>query len=110
MNTQEVLKALATVAPKYFDETYVDWSEIGHKYEPFTIDGVAYDVVVNYGGEGLGDERYVIISATTDDVTQYFRIDGWYSSYDGTTFEDPTDLYEVVPEDRVVTFYDKKVK
>ena len=41
-----------------------------------------------YGGEGQGDEYWVVFSVEKDSEKTFFRLDGWYSSYDGSSFDD----------------------
>lgn len=61
--------------------------------------GPAY-VVEDFGGEGQGETRYVIFQVGE----QFFEVDGYYASWDGTTWEDPTP-YEVAAKDVVVVKY-----
>lgn len=58
-----------------------------------------------YGGEGKGDEFWVVIKIEGHDgTTRYFRQDGWYQSYSGGELDGET--YEVKPTPRTVTFYE----
>jgi hypothetical protein len=65
--------------------------------------GPAY-VVENVGGEGQGEIRYVVFQVGD----QFFQVDGYYASWDGTTWEDPTP-YEVEAKEVVVIKYEQKV-
>lgn len=42
----------------------------------------------NIGGEGQGDYAAVIFSIETDEGKRYFRQSGYYSSYEGTDWDD----------------------
>lgn len=64
--------------------------------------GPAY-LVEDFGGEGQGVERWVVFSVGG----QFFEADGYYASWDGTTWEDPTP-YEVEAVQVMVTQYQKK--
>lgn len=64
--------------------------------------GPAYEVE-DFGGEGQGDTRYVVFSVGD----QFFRVDGYYASWDGTTWESPNP-YEVEPVQVMVTEYHRK--
>jgi hypothetical protein len=56
----------------------------------------------HYGGEGQGDEYYNVWYFPLHGV--YLRIDGYYQSYDGASFEN--EPYEVRPQERVITVYE----
>jgi hypothetical protein len=56
------------------------------------------------GGEGDGELRYAVYSFTDKTGTKYFRKDGYYASYDGTTWDGA--FREVTPHERVVIFYE----
>ena len=59
-------------------------------------------VVDEYGGEGQGDEYWVVYHFVEHDI--YIRVDGWYSSYEGSEFEDYG--YEVRPTEKTITVYE----
>jgi hypothetical protein len=60
--------------------------------------------VDSYGGEGKGDEYWVVFSVTDWGVTRHFRMDGWYASYSGAEFDG--DLKEVAPKQKVITVWE----
>lgn len=74
------------------------------KYEwanaPVLPSGPAY-LVEDFGGEGQGEERWVVFSVGD----QLFKVEGYYASWDGTTWDDPTP-FEVKPKDVVVVRYE----
>jgi hypothetical protein len=49
----------------------------------------------HYGGEGKGDQYWNVFSVEHNGEKTYFRIDGWYASYDGSHFDDCYEFYEV---------------
>lgn len=54
-----------------------------------------FEGVEDFGGEGLGETRYFVVSLTDPDgEVQYFRADGYYASWDGDNW-DGAKLYEV---------------
>jgi hypothetical protein len=69
-----------------------------------TLGGFDAKIVEDVGGEGQGDTRYVVFSLSDGTNTRYFRKDGYYASYDGSTWDG--EFREVTPIDRVVTFYE----
>lgn len=58
--------------------------------------------VDQYGGEGQGDTWYSVKHFKDHDV--YIRIDGYYSSYNGTDFEEGYGR-EVKPKEKVITVF-----
>jgi hypothetical protein len=81
------------------DEGNVNWDAVGEALygtkEWHTAD---YSVKLEdeFGGEGKGDEYYYVWSITTKDGTQYFKVDAYYSSWNGTHWDD-AELTEVEP-------------
>jgi hypothetical protein len=56
----------------------------------------------SYGGEGKGEDWFVVLNFVDHGV--FIRVDGWYTSYDGTDFN--KDPYEVVPRKKTITVYE----
>lgn len=93
---------------------YIDWNAAQGlfswgKYEDKAIkhNGIAVSLAEQHGGEGQGDEYWIVFNAVSDGQEQYFRIDGWYSSYNGSEFEDD-DLFEVAPVERTYISWEAK--
>jgi len=64
------------------------------------------EAVTQVGGEGQGDEWYIIFYFTDHNV--YLKCDGYYQSYNGTEFYDGWgDCYEVKPQEKTITVYEK---
>jgi hypothetical protein len=59
--------------------------------------------VSHYGGEGEGETWYSVKYFKDHDV--YIRIDGYYQSYDGTTFDEGYGV-EVRPKEKTITVYE----
>lgn len=63
--------------------------------------------VADFGGEGKGDERWMVVSVTfLDGTVKLYRKEGYYASYDGTTWDEDFTLREVTAQEKVVIFYD----
>jgi hypothetical protein len=80
------------------------WMHI--KYEAdsaSTPDGFTAKVEAQYGGEGQGDQYWVVISLSDGETTRYFRKDGWYASYDGGELDGDTS--EVKPQEKTIVVY-----
>jgi hypothetical protein len=91
-----------------FDDYASAWNWA--KYETpdeATKDGLTAKRVAEFGGEGEGDQYWVVISLSDGETTRYFRRDGWYASYDGGTLDG--DTYEVRPQEKTIVVYDDKV-
>lgn len=59
----------------------------------------------SHGGEGQGDDYWVVIRITAPDGSvRFFRQDGWYQSYSGGELDG--DTYEVKPTPKTVVFYE----
>lgn len=68
----------------------------------YVINGVDMKhIEKNGGGEGGGEHCETVVQAGD----KYYKIVYSYYSYDGYNYED-ADVYEVVPVERLVTFYE----
>ena len=63
--------------------------------QPLDYHGYKLNVVEQRGGEDQGSDYWVVFSAEKDGEKKYFKLQGWYASYEGHTYEDYTDFYEV---------------
>lgn len=61
--------------------------------------------IARYGGEGQGETWYSVKHFKDHDV--YIRVDGFYSSYNGTDFNGGWgDCSEVRPQQKTITVYE----
>lgn len=61
--------------------------------------------VDSYGGEGQGERWWSVKHFTDHDV--YIRVDGYYSSYEGVTFDGWKDsCSQVLPKERKIVVYE----
>lgn len=58
----------------------------------------------DYGGEGKGDDYWVVFSITQEDITRFFKKSGWYQSYSGGELDG--ELEEVTPKAKVITVWE----
>jgi hypothetical protein len=65
-----------------------------------------WEKIHKYGGEGKGETWFVVYYFERHDV--YIRIDGYYSSYDGVSFNNSweDDAKEVKPQEKTITVYE----
>lgn len=63
-------------------------------------------VIETVGGEGQGDHAHVVFKLVdaVGSVT-YYKVDGYYSSYDGVDW-DGSDLYSVQKREKTITVYE----
>lgn len=83
-----------------------DWSELGWHGGRVRINGVDYEWenVADKGGEGQGEYRAIVFSITdSSGDTRLFRKEGYYQSYDGSTWDG--DFSEVEAYEKTVTDY-----
>ncbi len=61
------------------------------------LEGCKVELVDRYGGEGQGDTYYAVYKVTTPDgEVKHYQVDGWYASYDGSSY---SDTFEVEPRE-----------
>ncbi len=96
----EVLNAITEFTEGDLDEFWYDTDQIA-----LSVNGITEmtSVVEDFGGEGQGDARYVVFKLGE----QFFRKEGYYTSYDGSTWDG--DFFECFPVIREVTFYERNL-
>lgn len=72
-------------------------------YSPEELELGEVKKVDSYGGPDKGSTWYIVQYFVEHDV--YIRTDGWYSSYDGTYFDEGYGSV-VKPVEKMVTFYE----
>jgi len=101
--------------PGYGTKEYNEWhkqlQELSSKYdisrqEWKQKEGLDWIEVDQYGGEGQGDTWYSIKHFPNDNI--YIRIDGYYQSYDGVSFDGGYDecCTQVKPVEKTITVYE----
>lgn len=96
------------------EDTFEDiWHEYVHetlemldyrKDKPWFLPSGQVKLIEDFGGEGLGEVRYIIFSVGD----RIFRVNGYYASWDGTTWEDPTPEEVVAKEVMKVEYVTKE--
>lgn len=56
----------------------------------------------SYGGEGGGEEYWMVLEVEFSDVIKTFELSGYYASYDGGYYNE---IKEVKPMDKVITVW-----
>lgn len=67
----------------------------------FTSEGIEFRQVEQFGGEGQGDNYWIVFSSTRDNKTQFWMVPGWHASHVGSELS-WAELYEVKRVQKVV--------
>lgn len=64
---------------------------------PYKDSTITLTIVDQYDGEGRGDTYWVVFSSDQNGREKFYKVDGWYSSYEGRSFDDytPTEVKRV---------------
>jgi hypothetical protein len=81
------------------------WEHFHSEHYKGEKDGFSAEVTKAFGGEGEGDQYWMVIALSDGNSTRYFRKDGWYSSYEGGGSLD-SEVAEVRPIEKAVIFYE----
>lgn len=86
-----------------WNEFYEAFAWGSEEYSPRLASGKVKLVEDHGGGEGDGEERWVVFSVGD----KFYEVSGYYASWDGTTWDD-LDIYDVEPFQVQVTKYKRK--
>lgn len=101
---EEYGKSYMSEDPSAVFDTARLWQHVKYEGQTGTYDGLTAKKEAEYGGEGQGDQFWLVISISDGLTTRYFRRDGWYASYDGGYLD--TDTFEVRPAEKTVVVYE----
>jgi hypothetical protein len=88
------------------DENYDNFQDfINDGYGEETFGDFTLKHEDGYGGEDMGSEYWVVFSATKDGQTRYFKLEGWYASYEGSTFDDYFAFNEVEKAQKMIDYW-----
>ncbi len=106
MLTKEDIKELyeATVVGKNYNGSPREdeaWNLIRDECS-FEVNGITIKPIYSHGGgEGDGEERWIVFSTEKDAITQFWRVDGFYASHYGSEFDKDT-VYETEQQEQVI--------
>lgn len=91
---------------------FEDWGTYGYD-NPIQENGLTIILEDSYGGEGLGEEYWIVLKVVNGDDTQYFKVEGWYSSFGSegpfsSVYSEDDRVYEVGQVEVVKTEWRKK--
>jgi hypothetical protein len=87
-------------------ETEVDWDKMVPEFTDGEWNGYTLNTVEHFGGEGQGDHVHWVFTVTDPQGNlEYWKIDGYYSSYNGSDWSSGL-LHKVTPKTKQVTYYE----
>lgn len=106
MDYLEILKVLQDTTDGVSAFAYGDFGSPTGRYEVTYVEGVgACEEVAQKGGEDEGSEWYSVKYFPDHDV--YIKVEGYYSSYNGTDFYNGWgNCKEVRPKEKVIIVYE----
>lgn len=97
MNCEQIIKEIKNLGIRV--------SDFGESDFPNTLPSIGqWEEILQVGGEGEGDTYYSVKYFKDHNV--YIRTDGFYSSYNGTDWENGYG-YEVFPKEKTITVYER---
>jgi hypothetical protein len=66
---------------------------------------ISFELVDRYGGEDQGSDYWRVYSFSNGNEVVFIKFDGWYASYEGSTYEE---FYEVQAVEKTITVFEKK--
>ncbi len=94
MTAQDILDKIVELEITTNEFGHEDWTE---DFENFV------GQIKEIKNQHINDDAFVVFYFVDHDI--YLRIDGYYSSYEGSDYSDGR-IYEVRPVERMVTFYE----
>jgi hypothetical protein len=91
---------------EYYDEFKDYVNSIYGPDDPINLGGFIVEGIEQYGGEGMGDTYWVVFSLERDGDKKFFKLDGWYASYNGHEFDNYLDFDEVKQVEKVVKVWE----
>ena len=67
--------------------------------------GISFEEVDRYGGEDQGSDYWSVYSFTDGMQVVFIQFQGWYASYEGSTYDE---FFEVNPVEKTITVFEKK--
>lgn len=71
--------------------------------QSYLIGDYLFEREADYGGEGQGEDYWVVVKVSKGEDVSYWKFDGWYASYDGGYLEN---VWKVEPREKLVTVYE----
>ena len=98
LNEETIIKC------RYGEYEHAIISPLEHSGKEVDVDGYTFKQEEQYGGEGLGDEYWVVFSVSKDEEKEFYKIPGWYSSGNGSELE-PENTFKVKSEEKIINVW-----
>lgn len=85
--------------PNWYEDEVIDFANVLKEKQ------ISYKEVDSYGGEGQGDDFWVIVEFSSGDTKVNVKFDGWYQSYNGSEY---TEWFFVKPKKVSVVEWNKE--
>lgn len=82
-----------------------DSDEVSAFRKVLTDEGITFEQADRYGGEDQGSDYWSVYSFTDGMEVVFIQFQGWYASYEGSTYQE---FYEVQPVEKTITVFEKK--
>jgi len=82
-----------------------DSEEVGEFRKALSDADIRFEFVDRYGGEDQGSDYWSVYSFNDSNEVVFIQFQGWYTSYDGSTFDE---FYQVQPVEKTITVFEKK--
>ena len=82
-----------------------DLGEVSEFRKVLSDADIRFEFVDRYGGEDQGSDYWSVYSFTNGMEAVFIKFDGWYASYEGSTYDS---FYEVQAVEKTITVFEKK--
>lgn len=80
-----------------------DSGEVSEFRKALSDADIRFEFVDRYGGEDQGSDYWSVYSFSDGMQVVFIKFDGWYASYEGSTYEK---FFEVKPVEKTITVYE----
>jgi hypothetical protein len=114
LTIEQIINALDNIQDdayylEYKTKTPTKYSETGlsvfREENYFVLDGHLFSFVEQYGGEGMGDEYWIVFSVEFDGEKKFYKIPGWYQSHHGSEM-DTSSTHEVHKVEKTIMVWE----
>jgi hypothetical protein len=82
-----------------------DYPSVKDFRKQLTEANINFEPVDQYGGEDQGSDYWSVYSFTDGMQVVFIKFNGWYASYEGSTYDN---FFEVQPVEKMITVFEKK--